>query len=164
MALDDRGVYLSEVKTKYPREFQTLGYDVLFDTDEMYKPKVISTFEMCVNAILTLLKMKPGQYPSIPELGIDVEQYLHEYSDDPKIALTIQRQLSEQLAALDYIGINIQVFNDKFADGQSALIVKITGTETLTYHMKIEDVVIGITYDKLGQMYTRVKYNELNTI
>ena len=161
MALDERGVYLSEVKNKYPREFQSLGYDVLFDTDEMYKPKIISTFEMCVNAILTLLKMKPGQYPSIPELGIDVEQYLHEYSDDPKIAMTIQRQLTEQLSALDYTGINIQVFNDKVDDDRSALIIKITGTETLTYHMhKLEDVVIGITYDQLGQMYTRVKYND----
>lgn len=159
MALDERGVYLSEVKNKYPREFQTLGYDVLFDTDEMYKPKVISTFEMCVNSIVALLKMKPGQFPSIPELGIDVEQYLHEYADDPKIALTIQRKLSEQLAALDYTGIEIEVYNDVIQDDQSALIVKIKGTDTLTYHMKLENVIIGITYDKLGQMYTRIKYN-----
>lgn len=159
MALDERGVYLSEVKTKYPREFQSLGYDVLFDTDEMYKPKIISTFEMCVNSILTLLRMKPGQYPSIPELGIDVEQYLHEYSDDKKIAMTIQRQLSEQLSALDYTGINIDVFNDVMPDGKPALVIRVRGTDTLTYHMKLEDVVIGITYDTLGQLYTRVRYN-----
>ena len=160
MALDERGVYLSEVNTKYPRVLQTLGYDVLFDTDEMYKPKIISTFQLCVNSILTLLKMKPGQYPSIPELGIDVERYLHEYSDDPKIALSIQRQLSEQLAVLDFVGITVDVYNDTTSDGHSALIIKITGDDRMTYHSKIEDVIIGITYDQLGKMYTRIKYND----
>jgi hypothetical protein len=93
MALDEKGITLAEVVTKYPRTFQTLGYDVLMDVDSFGKPKVISTFEMCINSILLLLKMKPGQYPSIPELGIDIEQYLHEYSDDPKIISEIQNKL-----------------------------------------------------------------------
>ena len=54
MALDEKGIYLSEVDKRYPRSFQTLGYDVLMDTDSTYKPKVISTFEMCVNTNIFL--------------------------------------------------------------------------------------------------------------
>ena len=75
---NQKGIYLNEVNRKYPRSSQMLGYDVLLDTDSMYKPKVISSFEMIVNSILTILFMKPGQYPSIPELGINIESYLFE--------------------------------------------------------------------------------------
>jgi hypothetical protein len=158
MALDPRGITLAEVSYRYPRSFQTLGYDVSFDVDEMYKPKVLSTFEMCINAILTLLKMKPGQFPSIPELGIDVEQYLHEYSDDPNIPMTIKSKLTDQLNRLNYTGIDIQVFHDITADGQQAMIIRVEGTETLEYHMDMSPVIIGITYDQLGKLYTRIRY------
>lgn len=158
MALDERGISLAEVSYKYPRSFQTLGYDVSFDVDEANKPKVLSTFEMCINAILTLLKMKPGQFPSIPELGIDVEQYLHEYSDDPTIPITIKSKLLNQLNRLDYTGIDIQVFYDLTSDGHQAMVIRVEGTETLEYHTEFSPVIIGITYDQLGKLYTRVRY------
>ena len=95
MSLDEKGITLSEIRGKYPPSFQTLNYDILMDVDSMYKPKVISSFEMIINSILMLLFMKPGQYPSIPELGIDIESYLHEYSDDKSIPMKIKTKLIE---------------------------------------------------------------------
>ena len=80
--LDPKGIYLDEINRRYPKSCQPLGYDVLLDTDSMYKPKIIPSFELTVNSIITLLMMKPGQYPSVPELGLDIESYLFEYSDD----------------------------------------------------------------------------------
>ena len=80
--LDPTGITLDEISKMYPQRFQVMNYDVAFDTDSMGRPKVLSSFELGVNTILTLLFMKPGQYPSIPELGIDIESYLHEYADD----------------------------------------------------------------------------------
>ena len=53
--LDPQGITLAEVNARYPSIFQKLGYDVLLDVDSTYKPKVISTFQMCVNIIITLL-------------------------------------------------------------------------------------------------------------
>lgn len=61
--IDQKGIKLDEVSLRYPRTFQPLGYDAVLDVDEFTKPKVISSFQLCVNAILTLLFMKPGQYP-----------------------------------------------------------------------------------------------------
>ena len=156
--LDPIGIYLAEIDYKYPRVLQTLGYDVLFDTDELNKPNVISTFQMCVNSILMLLKMKPGQFPSIPELGIDIDQYLHEYSDDKTIPNTIRSKLEEQLNVIGYVGLTVDVFNDITEEGVPALVVRISGSERLTYHENVPTVVIGITYDQLGKMYTRIKY------
>lgn len=160
MALDEKGIKLAEVEYKYPRVLQSLGYDVLMDTDEMYKPKVISTFEMCVNSILMLLKMKPGQYPSIPELGIDVEQYLHDYADDQSIPNTIKSQLIDQLNILNFVGIDVQVYMDKTSEGHDALIIIVTGNERLERNASISQVFIGITYDQLNHLYTRTQYRK----
>ena len=158
MALDEKGIYLSEVDKRYPRSFQTLGYDVLMDTDSTYKPKVISTFEMCVNAILTLLYMKPGQYPSIPELGIDIESYLHEYADDPNIPSEIKNKLIDQCNRIEVTGIQIDCYIDQTDDGTNALVVKVTGTDKLGYGSQSGNVIIGISYDKLNRLYVRKSY------
>lgn len=158
MALDPKGITLAEVTSKYPRSFQTLGYDVLMDVDAYNKPRVISTFEMCVNTILTLLKMKPGQYPSIPELGIDIEKYLHEYADDHNIPNEIKTKLYDQCNRLDTVDISIDVYIERDNDGTNALIVKVEGSDTLTYGEKHPGVIIGITYDKLNRLYTRKVY------
>ena len=158
MALDTKGITLAEVVNKYPESFQTLGYDVLMDVDAYNKPKVISTFEMCVNTILTLLKMKPGQYPSIPELGIDIEKYLHEYADDPDIPNEIKTKLLDQCNRLQEVEITIDVFIERANDGNNALVVKIEGSDTLTYGEKTPTVIIGITYDKLNRLYSRKVY------
>lgn len=158
MALDTKGITLAEVSNKYPESFQTLGYDVLMDVDAYNKPKVISTFEMCVNAILTLLKMKPGQYPSIPELGIDIEQYLHEYADDPELPNEIKTKLYDQCNRLMTVDISIDVYIEHVESGSNALIVKVEGSDTLTYGGRSPAVIIGITYDKLNRLYTRKAY------
>lgn len=155
MALDEKGIRLNEVTAKYPRSFQTLGYDVLMDTDSAYKPKVISTFEMCINSVLTLLYMKPGQYPSIPDLGIDIESYLHEYADDPTIPNLIHSKLMDQCNRLQLTGITINCYIDKLNDGTNALVVDITGSERMSYGSKSNHVIIGISYDKLNRLYAR---------
>ena len=159
MALDEKGIYLSEVSNKYPKTFQTLGYDVLFDIDSTYKPKVISTFEMCINSILTLLFMKPGQYPSIPELGIDIESYLHEYADDSNIVSSIKNKLNDQCNRINIIGVEVDCYIDKTDDGTNALVVSITGTDKLGYGSDGSHVIIGITYDKLNRLYVKRSYS-----
>lgn len=154
------GMTLDEIKNKYPPSFQPLGYDCLMDTDSMYKPKVISTFEMCVNVILTLLMMRPGQYPSIPELGINIEGYLMEYSDDPNTPIVIKDKIAEQCNMLAIAGITVDVYFDKTSDGVDALVLEISGTERSTYGTKGHRVVIGISYNKLKELYIQRAYVE----
>ena len=155
MALDMKGITLDEIKNKFPPTFQTLNYDVVLDSDSMYKPKVISSFELGVNSILTLLFMKPGQYPSIPDLGIDIESYLYEYSDDPKIPNEIRNKLIDQCNIIDVIGIDIDIRFDKTSEGIDALIVELSGSERLGYGNDSSHIVIGISYDKLNRLYVR---------
>ena len=158
MSLDDRGIYLSEVNNKYPKIYQSIGYDVLLDTDDMYKPKVISSFETCINSLLTLLFMKPGQYPSIPELGIDIESYLHEYNDDDRILMDIEEKIKDQCNRIELIGIHVKCRFSKTSDGFNALLVEVVGTERLGIGSESNQIIIGITYDKLNRLYARRIY------
>ena len=155
MALDTVGITLDEIRHKYPPDFQVLNYDVLMDSDSMYKPKVISSFQLIINSILMLLFMKPGQYPSIPELGIDIESYLHEYSDDKNIPMEIKNKLLEQCNRIDIIGLDIDVRIDKTSDGLDALVVEVSGNEYLGYGDESSHIIIGISYDKLNRLYVR---------
>lgn len=153
--LDTEGIYLDDVRLKYPVKLQTLNYDVVLDSDSMYKPKVLSTFELGINTILMLLLMKPGQYPSIPELGIDIESYLFEYDDDVKLPSLIKDKLLNQCNRLNVIGLDIDVRFDKTADGISALVVDVQGNQRLCYGLDSSHIIIGISYDKLNRLYVR---------
>lgn len=155
--LDKVGITLQEVNKKYPSSIQVLGYDVCMDYDTAFKPKVISTFEMCINIIMTLLFMKPGQYPSIPDIGIDIESYLFEYSNDKNIPKKIKTQIEEQCNSISITGIDIDCFVDEI-EGQPALIIQITGTETLAMGSDSNHAIIGITYDRLNRVYARRLY------
>jgi hypothetical protein len=156
--LDTVGITIDEVKGKFPPRLQTLNYDVALDYDSMYKPKILSSFELGINAILTLLFMKPGQYPSIPELGIDIESYLFEYSDDKRIPIDIKNKLIDQCSYIDIVGFDIDVGFDKTADGNDALVISITGNEYVSRGNETGRVIIGISYDKLNRLYVRKLY------
>ena len=158
MALDGKGIWLNEVAGKYPEGFQYLKYDVALDYDSMYKPKILSSFESGINIVLTLLFMKPGQYPSIPELGLDIESYLFKYSDDKRIINELKTKLEDQCNIVGLVGFDIEISVQTMSDGNDALIIIITGSETLSYGSEGSKVVIGITYDKLQRLYIRKQF------
>lgn len=155
MALDPVGISIDEVNKMYPQRFQTINYDFTFDTDSMGRPKVLSSFQTGIDAVLTLLFMKPGQFPSIPELGIDIESYLHEYSDDPNIPIEIKNKLIDQCNKLDVMGLTINVSFDKTDEGVDALLIEVYGNEYISYGNTSDHVIIGISYDKLNRLYVK---------
>ena len=55
--------------------------DPTYGLNDFNKPKVLSEAETYVRNILTILFGKPGFYPSIPNLGMDIKQYLYQFSD-----------------------------------------------------------------------------------
>jgi hypothetical protein len=59
-----------------------MSVDPQFGANVYNKPKVLTEPQTIVNNILTLLFGKPGFYPSIPSLGINIQQYLYTFDDD----------------------------------------------------------------------------------
>ena len=56
--------------------------DPTFGTNDYNKPKMLTNLQTYVNNILVLLFGKPGFYPSIPSIGMDIAQYLYKYEDE----------------------------------------------------------------------------------
>lgn len=66
-----------------------MGVDPMFGLNSFNKPNVLSEIDTEVHNILALLFGKPGFYPSIPKLGMNIEQYLYKFEDeiDPQMIL-----------------------------------------------------------------------------
>jgi hypothetical protein len=56
------------------------------------------------------------------------------------------------------INLDIECSIDKLSNGLNALVVQITGDEQLAYGAESNRVIIGISYDKLNQIYARKQY------
>ena len=54
-----------------------LGYDPTFALDAFSRPKLLSEGEYVKNILMTILFMKPGQYPSLPHIGLDIRNLLY---------------------------------------------------------------------------------------
>lgn len=59
-----------------------MAVDPTFGVNNFNKVKVLSEAETYVNNILAILFGKPGFYPSIPELGMDITQELYKFEDE----------------------------------------------------------------------------------
>ena len=58
-----------------------MAVDPQMGVDSYNRPKVLSESETLVRNIITLLFGKPGFYPSIPRLGMNIQQYLYVFED-----------------------------------------------------------------------------------
>lgn len=59
-----------------------LGVDCTFEMDHFQNPRLRNENEMIKNVLLMILFMKPGQYPSLPQLGLDLQQLLYSFYDE----------------------------------------------------------------------------------
>ena len=59
--------------------------DPSFGIDDFNRPKMLSKRETYKNNVLTLLFGKPGFFPSIPSIGMDIRQYLYQFEDEINI-------------------------------------------------------------------------------
>lgn len=59
-----------------------LGYDGSLTVDEYGNNKIIETPEMIRNIITWILFATPGSYPSIPQLGLNIREWLYSHYDE----------------------------------------------------------------------------------
>ena len=59
-----------------------MAVDPQFGVDSYNRAKVLNESQTIVYNILTVLFGKPGFYPSIPSLGMNIQQYLYTFEDD----------------------------------------------------------------------------------
>ena len=139
-----------------------VGYDCTFELNEFNEPKITSEIESVKNVILNILFAKPGQYPSLPQVGININKYLYEYYDDIDV-VELQQKIIYQCKALGvYIDNGSISIRKAMYKGQPSLLIKVSGTEIYPSNYKCDKVngdtnyLIGITYDEMKNMIYNV--------
>lgn len=58
------------------------NFSPTFSINDFGNPRVLSTMESFVTDIMMILFGKPGFYPSIPSLGMNIQQYMYKFDDE----------------------------------------------------------------------------------
>lgn len=133
-----------------------MAVDPTFSKNAFNKPKILNETETTVRNILTLLLGRPGFYPSIPNLGMDISQYLYNFTDDLDTN-SIKAQLASQCTD----------FMDNITDGSfDVQVTRYKDQPTLLFILPVivadesSDLVLGITINKVGQMVYNYVFNK----
>lgn len=125
-----------------------MGVDPCFGADAYGRPATLSESKTIAYNILTILLGKPGCFPSMPGIGMNIQQYLYEFSDSIDTE-AIKAELAMQCTDLvDYINSeSFDVFQDTY-EGQTMLVFRLTVRVSKTER----EVVLGVTTDATGAL------------
>lgn len=97
--------------------------EVDFGKNELGKPKILTEKESVCNIILNLLLMKPGNLPSMPHIGINIQQYLYKVENSFDVDELKNKIYAQAKELLPYVlNDGIQVFTTD-QNGKSVLLI-----------------------------------------
>lgn len=127
-----------------------------FGVDVFNQPKILSPSQTLVNNILMLLFMKPGTYPSLPKLGIYIQQYLYMFYDEineNEIKARIAAQCEEFLPNIEDGTLDVI---KTIKDGKPVLLIVLP--------VRIDDditgLVIGTSIDSIGKLIYNYQFDK----
>lgn len=137
-----------------------MAVDPQFGVDAYNRAKILDESRTTVNNILTILFGKPGFYPSIPRLGMDIQQYLYTFEDEIDTTY-LKSKLASQCSD----------FMDNIADG-SFDIIKTTyeGQPLLIFVIPTiisnvtNSLLLGVTITSKGEYKFNFTFNDTNVI
>ena len=137
-----------------------MAVDPQFGVDSYNRTKVLSESQTIVYNILTLLFGKPGFYPSIPQLGMNIQQYLYSFEDNFDTS-ALKSQLAVQCR--DFIDAiydgSFDIIKSSYNDQPLLIFVIptiITNTET--------NLLLGITLTTTGEYRFNFTFDNIQYI
>lgn len=99
------------------------GIDPTFSTNDFSGVKYLNQSETIATNILTILFGKPGFYPTLPTLGMNIQSLLYNFNDEINIP-AIKTKLVSQCAAF-YDAVREETFDIRFVSksGQEYLLI-----------------------------------------
>lgn len=135
--------------------------DPVYGVNNFNQTKVLSESETLINNILMILFGKPGFYPSIPSLGMDIEGYLYMFEDEidaSKIKAKLASQCREFLPSMQ--DGSMDVYTTTYKDHTMLIFELPILVDNVTSML-----ALGVTVNDKGEMvYTFVSNNEIQTI
>lgn len=127
---------------------QTPLREVEFGLDDFQNPKRINDEEALCRTILMILFGRPGCFPSLPEIGMNISQYFYRFVDeidvnDIKVKLAYQCSIINELIEEGTLNVEMTEY-----DGRMALTITIP---TLR-NDNTKVLVIGVTTNYDGSV------------
>ncbi len=135
-----------------------MAVDPTYGVNNFNKAKVLTEEETYVHNILTILLGKPGFYPSIPYLGMDIQQELYKFEDEidtEKLKAQLVSQCSDFLPLVKNGDFDIITTN---YNNQTLLIFQLP----VIINNNHIALAVGITLNK-GQLVYQFTENPINT-
>lgn len=143
----------------------SIGYDFTFELNEFGEPRITTEVETLKNVVLFILLTKPGQYPSLPHIGLNLQSMLYSFYDEIDEG-KLQSKIVEQCNALgSYFQNDMIMIKKVIYHNQPSLIIQIQGPETYPPGYKksttgtTRTYLIGITLNEFNQMIFNVNGN-----
>ena len=138
----------------------TLPVNPTFNVNDFNEPKVLSPTESYITDVLMILFGRPGFYPSIPTLGMDISHYLYSFDDEIDTE-GIKSELALQCSEFSY-SIN--------SGDMDIITTKYNGNLMLLFLMPIVkdskdfQLVLGVTTNDKGEIIYNFVENETQII
>lgn len=132
--------------------------DPAFGVDEFDQMKIYPSDETIVRNLLLILFGKPGFYPSIPSLGMNIQQYLYSFEDNMDTTL-IKAKLAYQCK--DFLPLiqdgSMDIYTTR-SKGNPVLVFALPVIHDNTY----ATLVLGVTILNSGEMQFNFIFNDDN--
>lgn len=122
-----------------------------FGLNNFNEPKMFNESETKINNILALLFMRPGAYPSLPNLGINIGKYLYMFFDEINCEKIKSDIASQCIEFLDYIEDGTLDVMKTVYQGRPLLLI--------TLPVKIEEKVTGMVLGLTTSLGGSIVYN-----
>lgn len=101
--------------------------ELCLDVNTFDKPKELSQVDAWSQLVLNLIFLRPGTYPSLPEMGIDIESYEFAFMDDAcqKLSDEIVSQAHIYIPDVPLNVVSVRPYEYK---GQNMLLIQMSFT------------------------------------
>lgn len=134
--------------------------EVSFGVDNFGKSKILTDVDTVATLLLRLFLLRPGQLPSQPHIGININKYLYKFADDIHVEQLRSEILEQAPYMMQYLDMpSMQMFVQQ-EDEQSILYIyapmivdrskaiafgfkKPKSTNIITFNYKVTDNVLS---------------------
>ena len=132
------------------------GLEPGFGINSFNRAKYKNESETIANAFLNLLFGKPGYFPSMPNLGLDIQSKLYSFWDELDTDVLKASIVSQCSAFKEYINNNSLDIIKSSYNNQPLLLIVIP----VEVNMSKSNLVIGITMDDSNSIVYNYQFDE----
>lgn len=129
-----------------------------FGVNDFKNPKITNEAETIKNNILTLLFMRKGSYPSIPELGIGIQDTLYQFFDDintEDLTRRIASQCTEFIPSVNSGALQVHKTYQRTSNGKLPVLLIVVPTSVDSNE---KSLVLALSPDNNGDVSIATSY------